>query len=99
MIKKLMIFERKILKRIFGPTKEKDRTWRIKTSEELDHLIKYNNRIDQIRAQRLSWFGHVHRCQIIGWSRKYINVNLLLQDYKEDLTADGMTMLNKTSVN
>jgi hypothetical protein len=40
MIKKLMIFERKFL-RIFGPTKEKDGTWRIKTNEELDHLIKY----------------------------------------------------------
>jgi hypothetical protein len=40
-IQKLMIFERKILRRIFGPTKEKDGTWRIKTNEELDHLIKH----------------------------------------------------------
>jgi hypothetical protein len=32
--------------------------------------------------------------QIIGWSRKYING----QDYKEDLRADGMTMLNTASV-
>jgi hypothetical protein len=61
MIKKLMIFERKILRRIFGPTKKKDQTWRIKTNEELDHLIKHNNVINQIRAQRLSWFGHVQR--------------------------------------
>jgi hypothetical protein len=37
MIKKLMIFERKILRTIFGPTKEKDGTWSIKTSEELYH--------------------------------------------------------------
>jgi hypothetical protein len=61
MIKKLMIFERKILRRIFGPTKEKDGTWRIKTNEELDYLIKHNNIINQIRAQRLSWFVHVQR--------------------------------------
>jgi hypothetical protein len=61
MIKKLMIFERKMLRRIFGPTKEKDRTWRIKSDEELDHLIKHNNIINQIRAQRLSWFVHVQR--------------------------------------
>jgi hypothetical protein len=35
-------------------------TWRIKTNEELDHSIKHNI-INQIRAQRLSWFGHVQR--------------------------------------
>jgi hypothetical protein len=49
------------LRRLYGPTKEKDGTWRIKTSEEFDHLIKHNNLIDQVKAQRLSWFGHVQR--------------------------------------
>jgi hypothetical protein len=48
MIKKLMIFEGTILRRIFGPTKEKDGTWRIKTNEELDYLIKHKNIINQI---------------------------------------------------
>jgi hypothetical protein len=33
---KLMVFERKVLRRIFGPTKERDGTWRIKTNNELD---------------------------------------------------------------
>ena len=27
---KLMVFERKVLRKIFGPTKERDDTWRIK---------------------------------------------------------------------
>jgi hypothetical protein len=27
---KLMVFERKVLRKIFGPTKERDGTWRIK---------------------------------------------------------------------
>jgi hypothetical protein len=49
------------LRTIFGPTKEKDGTWGINTSEELDYLIKHNNVIHQIRAQRLRWFGHVQR--------------------------------------
>jgi hypothetical protein len=61
MNKKLTIFERKILRRIFGPTKQKDGTWRTKTNEELYHLIKHNNIINQITAQRLSWYGHVQR--------------------------------------
>jgi hypothetical protein len=30
-----MIFERKELRKIFGCTKEKDGTWRIKTNDEL----------------------------------------------------------------
>jgi hypothetical protein len=50
-----MIFERTFLRRIFGPTKEKDKTLRIKTNEELDYLIKHKNII------KLSWFGHVQR--------------------------------------
>jgi hypothetical protein len=59
-IQKLLVFERKILRKIFGPTREK-LIWRIKTNEELDKLIKHHNIINYIKAQRLSWFGHVQR--------------------------------------
>jgi len=52
---KLMVFERKVLRKIFGPTKERDNTWRIKTNDELDKLINY------IKAKRLSWFGHLRQ--------------------------------------
>jgi hypothetical protein len=55
---KLMIFERKLLRRSFGPTEEKGGTWRIKTNDE---LIRRKNIINHIKAQRLSWFGHLHR--------------------------------------
>jgi len=41
-IQKLLVFERKFLRRIFRPTKEKQ-IWRIKTNEELDKLIKHKN--------------------------------------------------------
>jgi hypothetical protein len=50
-----------VLRRIFGPTKERDGTWRTKTNDELDGLIMHNNIIYHIKAQRLSWFGHLHR--------------------------------------
>ena len=56
-----MVFERKVLRRIFGPTKERDGTWRIKTNNELDELIRNKDIINHIEAQRLSWFGHLHR--------------------------------------
>jgi hypothetical protein len=56
-IQKLLVFERKILKRIFEPTK-KNQIWRVKTNDKLDKLIKHKNIINYIKAQRLSWFGH-----------------------------------------
>ena len=58
---KLKVFERKVLRKSFGPTKERDGTWRIKTNDELDELIRRKNIINHIKAQRLSWFGHLHR--------------------------------------
>jgi capsule polysaccharide modification protein KpsS len=59
-IQKLLVFERKILRRIFGPTKE-NQIWIIKTNEELDKLIKHKNIVNYIKVQRRSWFGHVQR--------------------------------------
>jgi hypothetical protein len=59
MKQKLLIYERKILRRIFGQSKNMDGLWRIKTNEELNKLIKYNNIANHIKAQRLGWFGHV----------------------------------------
>ena len=56
-----MVFERKVLRKIFGPTKERDGTWRVKTNDELDQLIRHKNIINHIKAQRLSWFCHLHR--------------------------------------
>jgi len=58
---KLMVFERKVLRKIFGPIKERDGTWIIKTNDELDKLIIHKNIIKYIKAQSLSWFGHLHR--------------------------------------
>ena len=35
----LLVFERRILRKIYGPTLDNDGTWRIKTNEELEMLI------------------------------------------------------------
>ena len=61
-IQKLLVFEMKFLRRTFRPTKE-NQIWSVKINEELDKLIKHKNIINCIKAQRLSWFGHVQRCQ------------------------------------
>jgi hypothetical protein len=59
-VQKSIRFE-KILRKIYGPTKLTDRTWRIKTNEELDNLIEHKNMIHFIKAQRLRWLDHVER--------------------------------------
>ena len=60
MKQKLLIIERKIL-RIFGPTKDRDGTWRIKTNYELRNLIINIIIINYIRAKTLSCLSHVHQ--------------------------------------
>jgi hypothetical protein len=60
-MQKLMIFERKMLQKIFGPTKESNGLWIITTNEELDDLIQQQNVIRYIKSQRLKWLGHVER--------------------------------------
>jgi hypothetical protein len=57
-----LVFERRTLTKIFGPENENG-IWRIKTNQELDEIIKRKNTINCIRAQRLSWLGHIERMQ------------------------------------
>jgi hypothetical protein len=63
-----MVFERKVVRRIFGPTKERDGTWRIKTNDELNEFIRHENIINHIKARRLSLFGHIY---IECWKREW----------------------------
>jgi hypothetical protein len=51
-INKLLVFERKILRKIVGPSKEND-IWRMKSNQELNQLINHKNISNFIRAQRL----------------------------------------------
>jgi hypothetical protein len=58
----LMIFERRILKKIFGPIHERD-GWRIMTNHELNKLIGGDKKVRFIETQRLKWLGHLHRME------------------------------------
>jgi hypothetical protein len=61
-ILKLLVLERKILRKLFGPNNE-NVIWRIKTNQDLDEIIKRKIIIHFIRAQRLTWLGHIERTQ------------------------------------
>jgi hypothetical protein len=49
MIHKLMIFERKVMRKIFGPTRSHDGYWRIKTNQEISDTLKGQNIIGFIK--------------------------------------------------
>jgi hypothetical protein len=55
----LLVFERRVLRKIYGPIQNNDGTWRIKTNEELETVIKKENTVRFIRSQRLRWAAHV----------------------------------------
>jgi len=61
MINKLMTFKRKIVRKIFGPTRTDDGYWRIKTNQEINDILKGQNIIGFIKKKRLNWLGHVER--------------------------------------
>jgi len=54
-----MIFKRRIMRKIFGPTRTDDGYWRIKTDQEINEILKGQNIIGFIKKQRLNWLGHV----------------------------------------
>jgi hypothetical protein len=58
---RLRVFERRVLRKIYRPTQDKDGTWRIKTNEELENLIKEKNVVRIIKSQRIRWLAHVIR--------------------------------------
>jgi len=54
-----MISERRIMRKIFGPTRTDYGYWRIKTNQEINKILKGQNVIGFIKKQRLNWLGHV----------------------------------------
>jgi hypothetical protein len=58
----LLIFERKIFRRIYGP-KYEDGEWKSRTTRELEELSKVENIVKWINGQRISWLGHLERME------------------------------------
>jgi hypothetical protein len=57
-----MVFENRVLRRIFGPKRDEVTGERIKlNNEELSHLYSSPNIIWMIKSRRMRWAGHVAR--------------------------------------
>ncbi|KDR06977.1 hypothetical protein L798_03306, partial [Zootermopsis nevadensis] len=53
--------ENRVLRRIFGPTREDDGAWRKLHNDELKNLISSSNIVRVIKSRRMRWAGHVVR--------------------------------------
>jgi len=55
MTNKLMTFERKTMKKIFGPTRTNDGYWRIKINQEINDTLKGKNIIGFIKKTKIKF--------------------------------------------
>jgi len=58
----LLIFERKIFRRIYGP-KYENGEWKSRKNRELEEMSKGENRVKWIKGQKISWLGHIERME------------------------------------
>jgi hypothetical protein len=57
----LRVSENRVLRRIFGPTREEDGSWRKLHNDELHSLYSSPNIVRVIKSRRMRWAGHVAR--------------------------------------
>ena len=67
----LAVFERKILRKIYGPMKENE-LWRTRQNDELEAIIKGDNTVRFIKCQRIRWLGHIERMQDTAIPKKML---------------------------
>jgi hypothetical protein len=58
---RLRVFENRVLRRIFGPRREEDGSWRKLHNDELHNLYSSPNIVRVIKSRRMRWAGHVAR--------------------------------------
>jgi hypothetical protein len=58
---RLRVFENRVLRKIFGPKREEDGSWRKLHNDELHRLYSSPNIVRVIKSRRMRWAGHVAR--------------------------------------
>jgi hypothetical protein len=71
----LLIFEKKIFRRIYG-AKYEDGEGKSRTNRELEEMSKGENIVKWIKGQRISWLGHLERMEVDRVPRKIFTQEL-----------------------
>jgi hypothetical protein len=60
--RRLLVFENRVLRRVFGPKRDEiTGEWRKLHNEELRHLYSLPNIVRAVKSRRMRWAGHVAR--------------------------------------
>jgi hypothetical protein len=57
---RLRVFENRVLRKISGPKREVDGSWRKSHNDELHGLYSSPNIVRAIKSRRMRWAGHAH---------------------------------------
>jgi hypothetical protein len=68
----LRVFERKVVRGIYGPVREGER-WRIRSNREPEEFLRGEDIVKFVKSQRLAWLGHVERMDEERMSRKLLH--------------------------
>jgi hypothetical protein len=93
---RLRVFENRVLRRIFGPKREEDGSWRKLRNDELHSLYFLPNIVRVIKSRRMRWAGHV-----AGMGRGEVFTGFWLggpnvRDHWQDLGVGGRMILSRT---
>ena len=108
-ILQLRIFERKILRKIFGPLQDENGIWRIRKIHELNELKGNSDTVGFIKSRRMVWIRHVMRMDGGRMPRRILEWKPLgrrirgrprkrwIEDVEEDIQTMGIRGLRKMS--
>ena len=91
--KSLRIFERRILRKIFGPVQNEDGSWRIRMNRELNELIENADIVRFIKCIRIAWLGHVMRMEEKRTPKRVLEWKPIGRRIKDDQGKDRLRTL------
>jgi hypothetical protein len=92
---RLRVFENTLLRRISGPKREEDGSWRILYNDEFHSVYSSPNIVRVIKSRRMRWAGHVARMdERRGVYRVLFGRPESIRDHWEDLGVGGRITLS-----
>jgi hypothetical protein len=90
---RLRVFENRVLRRIFGPEREEDGSWRKLHNDERHNLYSSSNIVSMIKSRRTRWAGNVARMREGEVFTGFCLRGPKVRDHWEDLGVGGRITL------